>query len=118
SDSESDEDDNSIEEEGFCLDINTASFDDYVDQSKRDSEWKLLNGQQLVKVLNSKTSEMVKLFLNKDKKEQTLIVKSVIRLELSSIIDLSSEFEDRMYSWFEKDWTNIKKKVYEIIDMK
>ncbi|CAI2200912.1 7717_t:CDS:1, partial [Funneliformis geosporum] len=52
SDSESDEDDNSIEEEGFCLDINTASFDDYVDQSKRDSEWKLLNGQQLVKVLN------------------------------------------------------------------
>ncbi|CAG8726649.1 16578_t:CDS:2, partial [Cetraspora pellucida] len=37
---------------------------------------------------------------------------------LSSIIDLSSEFEGGMCSWFEKDWANIKKKVYEIIDMK
>ena len=37
---------------------------------------------------------------------------------MSSIIDLSSEFEDGMYSWFEKDWANIKKKVYEIVDMK
>jgi hypothetical protein len=37
---------------------------------------------------------------------------------LSSIIDLSSEFKDGMCSWFEKDWANIKKKVYEIVDMK
>ncbi|CAG8709267.1 10684_t:CDS:10 [Cetraspora pellucida] len=118
SDSEPDEDDNSDKEEKFCLDINTVSFDDYVDQSKRDSKWKLLDGRHLVKALNSKTSEMVKLFPKKDKKEQTLIAKSVIRLGLSSIIDLSSEFEDGMCSWFEKDWANIKKKVYEIIDMK
>ncbi|CAG8654147.1 4494_t:CDS:2, partial [Paraglomus brasilianum] len=104
------EDDNSDKEENFCLDINTVSFGDYVDQSERDSEWKLLDGQQLVKALNSKISEMVKLFLKKDKKEQTLIAKSVIRLGLSSIIDLSSEFEGGMYSWFEKDWANIKKK--------
>ncbi|CAG8854430.1 33395_t:CDS:2, partial [Gigaspora margarita] len=110
SDSEPDEDDNSDKEEKFCLDINTVSFDDYVDQSKRDSKWKLLDGRHLFKALNSKTSEMVKLFPKKDKKEQTLIAKSVIRLGLSSIIDLSSEFEDGMRSWFEKDWANIKKK--------
>ena len=68
SDSEPDEDDNSDKEEKF--DINTVSFDDYVDQSKRDSEWKLLDGRQLVKALNSKTSEMVKLFLKKTKKSK------------------------------------------------
>lgn len=82
SDSEPDEDDNSDKEEKFCLDINTVSFDDYVDQSKRDSKWKLLDGRHLVKALNSKTSEMVKLFPKKDKKEQTLIAKSVIRYGL------------------------------------
>ncbi|CAG8537452.1 10441_t:CDS:2 [Paraglomus occultum] len=118
SDSESDEDDNSDNEERFRLDINTVLFDDYGDQSERDSEWKLQDGRQLVKALKSKTSEMINLFLKKDKKEQTLIAKSVIRLGLSSIIDLSSEFEDGMYSWFEKDWANIKKKVYKIVDMK
>ncbi|CAB5363570.1 unnamed protein product [Rhizophagus irregularis] len=30
----------------------------------------------------------------------------------SSIIDLSSEFKGGMYSWFEKDWDNLKKKQY------
>jgi hypothetical protein len=68
SDSEHDENDNSDEEEGFCLDIKAASFDDYVDQSKRDSKWKLLDGRQLVKVLNSKTSEMIELFPKKRQK--------------------------------------------------
>ncbi|CAG8697655.1 10384_t:CDS:2, partial [Funneliformis mosseae] len=116
SDSESDEDDNTNKEEESSLEINLALFD--VDQSKGDSEWKLQDGQQLVKVLNRKTSEMVKQFLEKDKKQRTLIVKSVIKLGLSSIIDLSSEFKDGMYTWFEKDWADIKRKVYKIVDMK
>ncbi|CAG8679256.1 11675_t:CDS:2, partial [Funneliformis caledonium] len=116
SDSESDEDDNTNKEEESSLEINLALFD--VDQSKGDSEWKLQDGQQLVKVLNRKTSEMVKQFSKKDKKQRTLIVKSVIKLGLSSIIDLSSEFKDGMYTWFEKDWAVIKRKVYKIVDMK
>ncbi|CAB4480446.1 unnamed protein product [Rhizophagus irregularis] len=30
----------------------------------------------------------------------------------SSIIDLSSEFKGGMYSWFEKDWGNLKKRYH------
>ncbi|CAG8610378.1 672_t:CDS:2, partial [Funneliformis mosseae] len=87
SDSEFDEDDKSDKEEESSLEINLASFDDYIDQSKGDSEWKLQDGQQLVKVLNRKTSEMVKQFSEKDKKQQTLIVKSVIR-KVYEIVDM------------------------------
>ncbi|CAI2193432.1 10576_t:CDS:2 [Funneliformis geosporum] len=110
---EPDEDDSSDEEEGFCLDINTASFDDYLDQNKRDSEWKLLDGRQLVKALNSKTPKWLNYFWKKTKKSKPYLRE--VSSGLSSIIDLS--FEDGMCSWFEKDWANIKKKVYEIVDM-
>ncbi|CAG8534906.1 6675_t:CDS:2, partial [Scutellospora calospora] len=44
-------------------------------------------------------------------------MKSVIRLGLSSIVDLSSEFEDGMYTWFGQEWTDIKRKVYGIVNM-
>ncbi|CAG8624038.1 15162_t:CDS:1, partial [Rhizophagus irregularis] len=33
----------------------------------------------------------------------------------SSIIDLSSEFKGGMYSWFEKDWDNLKKRFMKLL---
>ena len=43
---------------------------------------------------------------------------SKYRLDYSSIVDLCSEYSYGMSSWFGTEWEDIKKKVYEIIDMK
>ncbi|CAG8644203.1 12205_t:CDS:10, partial [Ambispora leptoticha] len=115
SESESDEDYKSDKEnDSFFKDINTISFDDYLNQNKTESEWRLRDGRLIVEVLNTKTAEVVKLV---SEKEQTQFMKSVIRLGLSSIIDLSSEFKDGMYTWFGQEWIDIKRKVYGIVNM-
>lgn len=84
SDNEFDEDDESDEENHkensmFSNDINEVSFGE---QSKTESEWKLKDGRLIVDVLNTKTTEMVKLVLEKDKNERTQFMKSVIRYVL------------------------------------
>ncbi|RIB21848.1 hypothetical protein C2G38_2034058 [Gigaspora rosea] len=118
SESELDENDKSDEdEEDTFLDVNKVSFDDYLNQSRIKSEWKLKDGRPIADILNTKTADTVKLLLKKDKKEQTQFMKSVIRLGLSSIIDLSSEFENGMFTWFGQEWVDIKRKVYEIVNM-
>ncbi|CAG8625390.1 3081_t:CDS:10 [Cetraspora pellucida] len=93
------------------------SFDDYLNQSRIKSGWKLKDGRPIADIINTKTADAVKLILEKDKKVQTQFIKSVIRLGLSSIIDLSSEFENGMFTWFGQEWVDIKRKVYEIVNM-
>ncbi|CAJ0627530.1 6422_t:CDS:2 [Entrophospora sp. SA101] len=51
----------------FSNDINEVSLSK---QSKTESKWKLKDGHLIVDVLNAKFTEMVKLALEKDKKEQ------------------------------------------------
>ncbi|CAI2191651.1 8824_t:CDS:10, partial [Funneliformis geosporum] len=104
------------DDDGFFDDIKTVSFNDYLNQNK-ESEWKLRDGRLIVDIVNIKTAELIKLASEKEKKERTQFTKSVIRLGLSSIIDLSSEFEDGMYTWFEQEWTDIKRKIYGVVNM-
>ena len=40
----------------------------------------------------------------------------ILRLGLSSIIDLSSEFDEGMYTWFGENWGDLKMKVSENIN--
>ncbi|CAJ0827938.1 10567_t:CDS:2 [Entrophospora sp. SA101] len=63
-----DTDEENIEENSmFSNDINEVSLSK---QSKTESKWKLKDGHLIVDVLNAKFTEMVKLALEKDKKEQ------------------------------------------------
>ncbi|PKC63845.1 hypothetical protein RhiirA1_463236 [Rhizophagus irregularis] len=83
-------------------------------------EWKLQGGQKLITVLNKKTSEKIKEFLGKDKKKQIIALEILeddeyYDIGTSSIIDLSSEFKGGMYSWFEKDWGNLKKRFMKLL---
>ncbi|CAG8807871.1 35871_t:CDS:2, partial [Gigaspora margarita] len=118
SESESEEDFKSDEDnDAFYYDMKTVSFDDYLNQNKAESEWKLKDGRLIIDIVNIKTAELVKLVSVKEKKERTQLMKSVIRLGLSSIVDLSSEFENGMYTWFCQEWTDIKRKVYGIVNM-
>ncbi|CAG8529304.1 14247_t:CDS:2, partial [Dentiscutata heterogama] len=119
SESESGKNDKSDkDEDAIFFDINTISFDDYLNQNRIKSGWKLKDGRPIVDILNTKTADAMKLILEKNKKEKTQFMKSVIQLSFSLIIDLSSEFENRMFIWFGQDWVDIKRKVYKIVNMK
>ncbi|CAG8643592.1 4902_t:CDS:2, partial [Paraglomus occultum] len=111
SESESDEDYNSDkDDDSFNYDIKAVSFDDYLNPNKTKSEWKLEDGRLIIDIASTKTAEVVKLAMEK-KNERTQFMKSVIRLGLSSIVDLSSEFENGMCTWFGQEWTDIKRKM-------
>ncbi|CAI2187836.1 2985_t:CDS:10 [Funneliformis geosporum] len=118
SDSEDEEHKLDEDDDRFFDDINDmkmVSFNDYLNQNK-ESEWKLKDGRLIVDIVNIKTAELIKLASEKEK-ERTQITKSVIRLGLSSIIDLSSEFDGGMYTWFEEEWIDIKRMVYGVVNM-
>ena len=38
-------------------------------------------------------------------------------LGFSSIVDLSSEYQEGMFSWFRDEWSSLKKKVYDTVNM-
>ncbi|CAG8624274.1 12737_t:CDS:2 [Ambispora gerdemannii] len=117
SECESDEDYKSDkDDDSFNYDMKAVSFDDYLNPNKTKSEWKLEDGRLIIDIARTKTAEAVKLAMEK-KNERTQFMKSVIRLGLSSIVDLSSEFENGMCTWFGQEWTDIKRKVYEIVNM-
>ncbi|CAG8480152.1 4761_t:CDS:10 [Paraglomus brasilianum] len=83
----------------------------------RNPSWTLKDGRLLVDVLVTNTTELVRQLMQKSQKERTPALMSAARLGLSSIVDLSSEFEGGMYKWFGQDWVDIKEKVYGMINM-
>ncbi|CAG8649193.1 8910_t:CDS:2, partial [Paraglomus occultum] len=107
----SDEDYNSDkDDDSFNYDIKAVLFDDYLNPNKTKFECKLEDGRLIIDIASTKTAEVVKLAMEK-KNERTQFMKSVIRLGLSSIVDLSSEFENGMCTWFGQEWTDIKRKM-------
>ncbi|CAG8496326.1 859_t:CDS:10 [Paraglomus occultum] len=69
----------------------TTSFDEYV-KVQKGSGWTLEDGRQ--RFGNVKYS-----------------------LGFSSIVDLSSEYQEGMFSWFGDEWSSLKKKVYDTVNM-
>ncbi|CAG8807617.1 26942_t:CDS:2, partial [Dentiscutata erythropus] len=80
---------------------------------KNGKRWCLNNGERirdtLIKITRQKIEEANQLTKVDGK------IMSVIRLGLSSIIDLSSEFDGGMHTWFGDEWEGLKAKASEKI---
>ncbi|CAG8490956.1 1950_t:CDS:10 [Paraglomus occultum] len=94
----------------------TTSFDEYVKVHK-ESGWTLEDGRQVIDVITQNTTKLAESVSKKSKKERSPIIMSVIRLGFSSIVDLSLEYQERMYSWFGDEWSSLKEKVYNTVNM-
>ncbi|CAG8649105.1 9103_t:CDS:10 [Paraglomus brasilianum] len=113
---EEDEGEGEVEsdEEVICADAFQYTFDEAV--SCNDSEWKLKNGKPVAEILAS--SAMKALENSKmAAKNPDAFVNSSISLGLSCIVDLSSKFSNGMYTWFGDEWTALKAKVYERVNV-
>ncbi|RHZ75721.1 hypothetical protein Glove_212g51 [Diversispora epigaea] len=97
------------DEEGKILNFENFLFDRWIDKSNGKS-WVLNNGDKirdiLLKVTRQKINEANKLL----KIDVKLLNICICRLVFSSIIDLSSEFEEGMYLWFGEEWESLKEK--------
>ncbi|CAG8780847.1 1907_t:CDS:10, partial [Dentiscutata erythropus] len=116
-DEENSLDDNSDEED--TVELADISFNSFVGSSKTDNKnykWKLKNGENVRSRLIVMTKKAIEEAKQAEKVDTKIL--SVIRLGLSSIIDLSSEFKGGMYTWFGDNWIPLKKKVLSIIDLK
>ncbi|RIB03741.1 hypothetical protein C2G38_2122331 [Gigaspora rosea] len=116
-DNENSLDDNSDEED--TVELADISFNSFVGSSKTDNKnykWKLKNDESV----RSRLIVMAKKAIEEAKQAEKVDTKimSVIRLGLSSIIDLSPEFKGGMHTWFGDNWIPLKKKVLSIIDLK
>ncbi|CAG8614951.1 1449_t:CDS:10 [Funneliformis caledonium] len=79
------------------------------------SEWKLSSGELISNVLSQKTLMVIE---NSKNKRLTAFTASVVsRLGLSSIVDLTSEFQNGMYTWFGEEWPILKQKARSRINM-
>ncbi|CAG8598234.1 9217_t:CDS:10, partial [Paraglomus occultum] len=99
------------------LDVNSVrnlSFDD--DVSCKDSEWKLSSGKLVAEILASSTMKALETSKKATKKPDAF-VNSIICLGLSCIVDLDSEFSNGMHMWFGNEWTALKEKVYEHVNI-
>ncbi|RUS20486.1 hypothetical protein BC937DRAFT_95108 [Endogone sp. FLAS-F59071] len=104
--SSSDEDD-----EGFVTlgtDLDSAIFTENNDE---EGGWVLETGEKIRNVLCSMTSNAIEQARKSKKRDSCAL--STIRLGLSSIIDLSSEFPGGMHEWFGKHWVTLKAKALE-----
>ncbi|CAG8796880.1 17599_t:CDS:10, partial [Dentiscutata erythropus] len=115
-DEENSLDDNSDEED--TIEHADILFNSFIG-SKTDNKnykWKFENDEsvrnQLI-VMTKKAIEEAKQAKKVDSK-----ILSIIRLGLSSIIDLSSEFKGGMQTWFGDNWIPLKKEVLSKIDLK
>ncbi|KAF0501117.1 hypothetical protein F8M41_020136 [Gigaspora margarita] len=93
---------------GEIIHFKDFSFDEWIDTCNG-KRWCLKNGEKirdtLIKVTRQKIEEANQLAKVDGK------LMSVIRLGLSSIIDLSSEFDGGMHTWFGDEWESLKAKV-------
>ncbi|CAG8587124.1 4872_t:CDS:10 [Funneliformis mosseae] len=115
SDESSDEDD--------MVDFDGISFDTFTETSKTEGDrWTLKSGEKLRDLLIRMTSKSIE--QAKEIQMQSKGIKldasilSIIRLGLSSIIDLSSEFSGGMYLWFGEEWLDLKEKVLALVNIK
>ncbi|CAJ0884593.1 15930_t:CDS:2, partial [Entrophospora sp. SA101] len=102
-----DEDD----EEG-SIDFNEISFNSSTKTEVDDSSekrWMLKNQVMVKEVLIQMTKKTIE--QSNYQKKVSAHTLSIIRLGLSSIIDLSSEFAGGMHKWFGKEWIVLKEKV-------
>ncbi|CAG8678233.1 10935_t:CDS:10, partial [Ambispora leptoticha] len=109
--SESDNEDEEYEDkEGSDNEIiaSDSVFDDSF--SLKDSEWKLKNGELVTAALARGTMKVLKESKENAKKPDAYIM-SVIRLGLSGIVDLTSEFTNGMWTFFGEDWDILKAKM-------
>ncbi|KAF0342992.1 hypothetical protein F8M41_016053 [Gigaspora margarita] len=97
---------------GEIINFKDFSFDECIDTCSG-KRWCLNNGEKirdtLIKITRQKIEEANQLAKVDEK------IMSVIRLGLSSIIDLSSEVDEGMHTWFGDDWESLKAKVSEKI---
>ncbi|RHZ83725.1 hypothetical protein Glove_88g18 [Diversispora epigaea] len=98
--------DNSSEKD--TAELADVSFNSFVGLKidNKNYNWKLKNNESEV-IEEAKKTEKVKLKLM-----------NVIRLGLSSIIDLSLEFKRGMHSWFGDNWISLKKEILSKINLK
>ncbi|CAG8512510.1 7788_t:CDS:10 [Paraglomus brasilianum] len=97
-------------------DPETTSFDEYVNAHKG-SGWTLEDGRQVIDIIRQNTTRLAESVSKKSRKEQTPFIMSVVRLGFSSIVDLSSEYQGGMFSWFGDEWSRLKKNVYDKVNM-
>ncbi|CAG8587558.1 9675_t:CDS:10, partial [Scutellospora calospora] len=97
---------------GEIINFEDFSFDEWIDTCS-EKRWCLNNGEKirdtLIKITRQKIEEANQLAKVDGK------FMSVIRLGLSSIIDLSSEFDGGMHTWFGDEWEGLKTKASEKI---
>ncbi|CAG8687294.1 2273_t:CDS:10 [Dentiscutata erythropus] len=118
---EDDDEENSLDgssEEEDTAELANMSFNSFVG-SKTDNKnynWKLKNNESVRGRLINMTKEAIEEAKKTEKVDSKLM--SVIRLGLSSIIDLSSEFKGGMHSWFGDNWIPLKNEVLSKINLK
>ncbi|CAG8633611.1 9722_t:CDS:2 [Ambispora leptoticha] len=106
--------DSADDEEDYIAQDADFFLDPFADNNE-EGGWMLDGGSSVRNMLNSKTYEALEL-MKKSKKRDSCVL-SVIRLGLSSIIDLSSEFPGGMHEWFGKDWPTLKAKALEHLNV-
>ncbi|CAG8769858.1 30260_t:CDS:2, partial [Racocetra persica] len=108
------------EDEDDVIDFSTVLFDQQAESSKVREGWTLKNGKGVRDVLvhmTSKTIEQAKKLQSKGERLDAFTL-STIRLGLSSIVDLSSEFSGGMCSWFGEEWSELKAKALAQINIR
>ncbi|CAG8605364.1 11324_t:CDS:10, partial [Diversispora eburnea] len=118
---EDEDEENSLDgssDEEDTAELADVSFNSFVG-SKTDNKnynWKLKNNESVRGRLINRTKEAIEEAKKTEKVDSKLM--SVIRLGLSSIIDLSSEFKGGMHSWFGDNWIPLKNEVLSKINLK
>ncbi|CAG8538295.1 14510_t:CDS:10 [Funneliformis caledonium] len=104
--------DSSIDEaedsEDETFDLSKFTFDGWVDKCDK-KRWTLSSGEKVRDFLLKMTRKEIEKVNQLEKVDGKIL--SIIRLGLSSIIDLSSEFDKGMCTWFGENWEDLKMKV-------
>ncbi|CAG8647753.1 3956_t:CDS:2 [Acaulospora morrowiae] len=121
SESELEDDKNEETSDGDgVIDFSAITLDQFTESRDSKGGWMLKNGERVRGVLIRMTSKAIEQAneLQSKKKKLNASILSIIRLGLSSIIDLSSEFSGGMYSWFGDEWQDLKAKALAKINIK
>ncbi|KAF0524784.1 hypothetical protein F8M41_014947 [Gigaspora margarita] len=108
------------EDEDDVIDFSTVLSDQQAESSKGGGGWTLRNGERVRDILvrmTSKTIDRAK-ELQSEGEPLNAFTLSTIRLGLSSIVDLSSEFSGGMCTWFGEEWSELKAKALALVNIK
>ncbi|RUS21643.1 hypothetical protein BC937DRAFT_91989 [Endogone sp. FLAS-F59071] len=113
-DDDGDNSSNSDDNEG-CVALGTDfGLPNFTNNNHREGGWILESGEKVKDMLGFMTSRAIE--QAKKSKKGNACALSVIKLGLSSIIDLSSEFLGGMHEWFGEHWPTLKAKALEHLD--